>query len=239
MTQTSRSGDLIIEHFEFQVLHQNRPVYEGKTYFGFFTPEALQDQKGLPCGSYLKPKQPGGASLATQPLTPLAPLNPDDATKPDMITPGPVTMPGKALSMIDAIDICDPQGGPHGLGYIRGTKEVDPEEWFFKAHFYQDPVCPGSLGLESFLQLLRYFGICQFTPDQAHYRVVPLAGRRHKWTYRGQIIPQNRQVTVEGAITHLTETPHPSIVADGFLQVDGLVIYSMENMGIAFEPLGT
>ena len=37
-----------------------------------------------------------------------------------------------------------------------GTIAVDPEFWFFKAHFYQDPVWPGSLGLESFLQLLKY-----------------------------------------------------------------------------------
>ena len=36
-----------------------------------------------------------------------------------------------------------------------GTIAVDPGDWFFQAHFYQDPVWPGSLGLESFLQLLK------------------------------------------------------------------------------------
>ncbi len=49
----------------------------------------------------------------------------------------------------------DPAGGPKGLGFIRGTTDVNADAWFFKAHFFEDPVWPGSLGLESFLQLLK------------------------------------------------------------------------------------
>jgi 3-hydroxymyristoyl/3-hydroxydecanoyl-(acyl carrier protein) dehydratase len=37
---------------------------------------------------------------------------------------------------------------------VIGRIAVDPSFWFFKAHFFQDPVWPGSLGLESFLQLV-------------------------------------------------------------------------------------
>ena len=37
-----------------------------------------------------------------------------------------------------------------GHGRLRAEKDVDPGEWFFKAHFFTDPVQPGSLGdLES------------------------------------------------------------------------------------------
>ena len=35
------------------------------------------------------------------------------------------------------------------LGRVRAEKTVDPSEWFFKAHFFQDPVQPGTLGLDS------------------------------------------------------------------------------------------
>ncbi len=59
----------------------------------------------------------------------------------------------------------DPAGGPAGLGYIQGSKKVDPEEWFFKAHFYQDPVWPGSLGVEAFIQLLKFIAIGQMAPS--------------------------------------------------------------------------
>ena len=57
--------------------------------------------------------------------------------------------------MIDQVEEFIPDGGPHGLGYVRGTLNVDPSAWFFAAHFYQDPVVPGSLGLESLQQLLK------------------------------------------------------------------------------------
>ena len=63
--------------------------------------------------------------------------------------------PTIGLRMIDRIERFVPDGGPHGLGFIAGSKQVRPDEWFFKAHFYQDPVWPGSLGLEAFLQLLK------------------------------------------------------------------------------------
>ncbi len=57
--------------------------------------------------------------------------------------------------MVDRIDAYVSDGGPHGLGFVAGSKRVDPSAWFFQAHFQGDPVWPGSLGLESFLQLLK------------------------------------------------------------------------------------
>ena len=53
------------------------------------------------------------------------------------------------LRMVDQITGWWPQGGEAGLGLARGRQEVDPESWYFKAHFFQDPVQPGSLGVEA------------------------------------------------------------------------------------------
>ncbi len=39
-----------------------------------------------------------------------------------------------------------------------GTTRVDPAAWFFQAHFLDDPVWPGSLGLESLLATLENRG---------------------------------------------------------------------------------
>jgi 3-hydroxymyristoyl/3-hydroxydecanoyl-(acyl carrier protein) dehydratase len=55
-------------------------------------------------------------------------------------------MPAGALGMIEAIDVYDPTGGTRKLGYVRGRKRIDPSAWFFKAHFFQDPVCPARWG---------------------------------------------------------------------------------------------
>ncbi|MBW2335393.1 MAG: hypothetical protein JRF47_01310 [Deltaproteobacteria bacterium] len=59
-----------------------------------------------------------------------------------------------------------------------------------------------------------------------------LTEQSHSWTYRGQILPHNRLITVEASVTDIQEEPLPMITADGYLQVDGLYIYKMENFGI-------
>jgi hypothetical protein len=41
---------------------------------------------------------------------------------------------------------------------------------------------------------------------------------------------------VEAGITRITETPEPLIMADGFLSVDGLIIYEMKDFGIRLVP---
>jgi 3-hydroxymyristoyl/3-hydroxydecanoyl-(acyl carrier protein) dehydratase len=59
--------------------------------------------------------------------------------------------------MIDRITGYWPEGGNSGLGTLRAEKDVKADEWFFKAHFYQDPVQPGSLGIEALIQLVQFY----------------------------------------------------------------------------------
>jgi hypothetical protein len=73
----------------------------------------------------------------------------------------------------------------------------------------------------------------------ATHRFALLQGSRHNWTYRGQIIPDNKTIAVEAQITHITDRPMPVIQADGILSVDGLAIYKMENFKLALVPAAT
>jgi 3-hydroxymyristoyl/3-hydroxydecanoyl-(acyl carrier protein) dehydratase len=134
--------------------------------------------------------------------------------------------------MIDRIDTYLPDGGPHGLGYLQAIKTVDPSEWFFKAHFFQDPVCPGSLGVESFLQLLKFAALQRWPNLADSRRFVHRLQKPHTWKYRGQILPYNRRVEVIAAITAVEDGPEPELRADGWLKVDGLTIYHLKNFGI-------
>ena len=134
--------------------------------------------------------------------------------------------------MIDQVDALVLDGGPHGLGVVRGSTRVDPAAWFFKAHFLDDPVWPGSLGLESFLQLLenrgrRSAGVLARRPVFES----PGLGQTHRWTYRGQIIPTNQRVTVQAEIKACDDQAR-LLVADGHLEVDGKVIYQMNDFSI-------
>jgi hypothetical protein len=56
-------------------------------------------------------------------------------------------------------------------------------------------------------------------------------GQKHTWIYRGQIVPRNKLVTVEAYITGADDGTH-TLRADGFLVVDGLVIYQMKDFAV-------
>jgi 3-hydroxymyristoyl/3-hydroxydecanoyl-(acyl carrier protein) dehydratase/malonyl CoA-acyl carrier protein transacylase len=237
MTKVSTVEDIIIESFEFQVLERDQLVYEGNTVFGFFTAESLSKQKGIQLddGLRINDRQDTGAVTPGISLPNEAPLTPADTDSPTIASG--LAMPAKALRMIDRIEICRPFGGPHGLGYLRATKKINPGEWFFDAHFFRDPVCPGSLGIESFLQLLKYEAIRRWEHLIDGHRFEPSLGIPHTWQYRGQIVPQNRLVEVEAFITSVKNEPLPELRADGILKIDGLAIYHMKGYGIRIIPL--
>lgn len=238
MTKVSESGGMIIEHFDIEVLsdEDQEMVYQGTTYFGFFSQKALSRQVGIP----------GAADRAYEPsaedrrdnmgviFTKEAPVVPDDT---DMDPAPALAMPSRALLMVDGVEVYLPEGGSAGLGFIRGIKKVDPEEWFFKAHFYQDPVCPGSLGLESFLQLLKHVCLDRWPHLSDSHRFEFVLDNEHEWIYRGQVIPTNKQVEVDADIIAVRETPFPAVFANGFLKVDGLFIYEMKNFGLRLVPV--
>ncbi|MBI5597819.1 MAG: type I polyketide synthase [Elusimicrobia bacterium] len=217
MTKVSQSVGMIIQDYDLEVRAGERLVYKGTTYFGFFSKEALSDQKGI---------------LGVTPWAPAtdAPAGPGEvrAAAP------PLALPERGFSMLDSITVLDPSGGPKGLGFIRGVKKVDPGEWFFKAHFYQDPVCPGSLGLESFQQLLKHLARRRWAASVApSARFTPMAlGRPHEWVYRGQVVPRNSLVTVEAVVTEYDDAAR-RVTADGFLSVDGLLIYQMKGFSLS------
>jgi PfaB family protein len=231
LTHASEAGDMIIEHFEFKVLQQQNAVYSGNAYFGFFTPQALSQQTGIQEASQ-KADQSSIAESAGEIFHTFkdeAPLQPGD---PQLQTITTLSMPAKALRMIDTIDTYLPDGGASGLGFIRGSKAVSPQEWFFKAHFFQDPVFPGSLGIDSFVQLLKFAARQRWPHLIDDHRFKLLNDQSHNWMYRGQITPLNKRVTVEAEITEIRDNPQPTIIADGYLKVDDLYIYEMQQFGI-------
>ena len=245
LTQVSIAGDIIIEQFDFQVFQSGLKIYEGDTSFGFFTKEALAIQTGIHGGaenayvpSVEEIKNAESFNIKHEP-----PFDPND--KNDDENPAnnktdqahSLSMPAKAVLMLDQIDMYIPDGGPYGLGFIRGIKNVDPDEWFFKAHFFQDPVCPGSLGIESFLQLIKFIAIDRFKHLENSHHFELLTKTPHNWIYRGQILQENKKIEVEAVITKIFDKPNPEIFANGYLKVDGLYIYKMDNFGFRLVPV--
>jgi 3-hydroxymyristoyl/3-hydroxydecanoyl-(acyl carrier protein) dehydratase len=128
---------------------------------------------------------------------------------------------------------------------MRGSIDVDPQAWFFKAHFYQDPVWSGSLGLESFLQLLKVYAAKRWSCEGGRGKAE--GGREisflttaprvpHEWIYRGQVIPADKTVTVEAVITAVDDQARQA-TASGYLSVDGRLIYQMSDFTVQIPVL--
>ncbi len=211
LTSVSTSGGMIIQHYDYELTNTaGETLYTGNTYFGFFTKQALANQVGL------------------REVTPYQPSTEEIARGESFSFPQEPPFPDTQLRMVDTIDLYVADGGTHGLGFIRGLKTVIPDEWFFKAHFYQDPVWPGSLGLEAFLQLLKVAAVKRWGWQPGNHFETMVLNRPHTWTYRGQVIPTDKKVTIQAVITAINDEQR-LLEAAGFLIVDGRIIYQMEQ----------
>jgi 3-hydroxymyristoyl/3-hydroxydecanoyl-(acyl carrier protein) dehydratase len=217
LTRVASSAGMILQHFDFEVRGREGPVYTGTTHFGFFTKAALAQQVGIREAEPYLPTEVERARGSSYPVPRAAPL-PDDR-----------------LRMVEEVDLLVADGGPAGLGFVTGSKIVNPAEWFFQAHFYQDPVWPGSLGLESFLQLLKVLAGRRWgLGPQTRFRLQ--TGSRHRWLYRGQVVPGNRRVSVQASVTAHADHPRGgALTADGWLEVDGRVIYRMNDFTLVAD----
>jgi 3-hydroxymyristoyl/3-hydroxydecanoyl-(acyl carrier protein) dehydratase/malonyl CoA-acyl carrier protein transacylase len=215
LTAVSHINGMIIEAFAIECFADGTPLLSGTAVFGYFSTAAFAEQPGLP----------------TSP-----------AERDRLIEPAPGTprlyraesrpaLAGPMLMMIDRITGYWPDAGPAGLGRLRAEKDVDPGAWFFRAHFFQDPVMPGSLGVEAMCQLLQWYLIDRGVGAALPYpRFEPIAPNEPlTWRYRGQIVPGDRLITVELEVLEVRGT---TAFATAWLWVDGRRIYRLERFGV-------
>jgi PfaB family protein len=228
LTSISRVGEMILVGFELLANLEDKaggapePVYELKTGFGFFSREALAQQVGLPASEKER-------AFLQQPADELIELD----QRPVRYFQSP-SLPGPMLLMIDRVALFK-DAGPKGLGRLRSEKRVDPAEWFFKAHFYGDPVQPGSLGLEAMIQLLQFHMLHRGMADGIENpRFEPIAnGQPMTWKYRGQVTPEAGTIYVEMNIVEVGRDERGTYAkAEAWLWVDKLRIYHARDLGM-------
>ncbi|MFJ6213254.1 hypothetical protein ACIQGZ_07990, partial [Streptomyces sp. NPDC092296] len=227
LRRVARHGDLVIETFDVECLADGEPVFRLSAVFGFFTEEALRGQRGLPRAES-GPGLPGGRAAVL-----------DGLLRRDRV--GATPPPGPMLLMLDRVTGYWPDGGAAGLGRLLAEKDVDAGAWYFRAHFFQDPVQPGSLGIEAMCQLLQLYLVGSGrTAALAAPRFEPvLPGREVEWRYRGQIVPGDGTMTVELEIREAgSDAGQCHAVADAWLWVDGRCIYQVRGLGMRAVATG-
>jgi 3-hydroxyacyl-[acyl-carrier protein] dehydratase/trans-2-decenoyl-[acyl-carrier protein] isomerase len=66
-------------------------------------------------------------------------------------------LPLPNMLMLDRITQISGSGGKYGQGEVEAEFDVQPDAWFFACHFKDDPIMPGSLGLDGLCQLLGFY----------------------------------------------------------------------------------
>ncbi|MDT7787745.1 MAG: hypothetical protein QOF58_6164 [Pseudonocardiales bacterium] len=212
----SVNGTMIIVSFDVKCYGDNELVYELDTAFGFFPPEAFVDQPGL-----------GSTPEERAAMTPAVPPR---VTNVDLSRHRELA--GSMLLMLDRVTGYDPLGGKAGLGRLTAEKDVDPGEWFFKAHFFQDPVQPGSLGIEALYQLLQVYLLEQGAAEgltNPRFEMM-MDSQPMVWKYRGQVVPSQHVIGSELEITEY-DAEQRCARAKAWLWVDGKRIYSAVGLG--------
>jgi len=215
LSTVSHINGMIIETFGIECFADGEPLLRGTAVFGYFSASAFAGQPGLPAS-------PAERERLAEPCPEPATLHRAERRP---------RLAGPMLMMIDRITGYWPHAGAAGLGRLRAETDVDPGAWFFKAHFFQDPVMPGSLGVEAMCQLLQWYMIERgLGADLPAPRFEPIAvDEPLKWTYRGQIVPEDRLITLE---LEVLEIRGPIVFATAWLWVDGRRIYRVERLGM-------
>jgi acyl transferase domain-containing protein/3-hydroxymyristoyl/3-hydroxydecanoyl-(acyl carrier protein) dehydratase len=229
LLSTSMAGGAIIQSFTFELLVDEQVFYKGSAVFGYFSSESLTNQLGIDNGKTTQ-------AWFVDNKVPTEQIEQFDLTNKQLpFFNAPLGKPhyclaGGQLNFVDTVSIVE-GGGKASLAYIYGERTVDPSDWFFRYHFHQDPVMPGSLGVEAIIELLQTYALkndlgAQFTNPRF---IAPLTNV--VWKYRGQITPLNKQMSLDVHLTDIIrEQDSVRLVGDANLSKDGLRIYEVKDI---------
>ncbi|MFE5563951.1 beta-ketoacyl synthase N-terminal-like domain-containing protein [Amycolatopsis japonica] len=142
-----------------------------------------------------------------------------------------------ALRFLHEVVDFAPHGGPWGRGYLRARSRVAPDDWFFAAHFKDDPCMPGMLMFEGCLQAMAFhLSALGHTVNADGWRFEPVTGAAMQMRCRGQVTPESREIEYELFVAEVTTDPVPTIIADVLITVDGKKAFHGRRVGLRLVP---
>jgi len=216
LEKTIFSGRTIIQEFTFELSCEGRVFFIGRSSFGYFPAQAMASQAGLDGG------------ISRHPW--IHDKNPRQAPQPIQAENSHPSGDAAGTNHV----LIDRQGGLYAVGYVYSTLPISPNDWFFACHFYQDPVMPGSLGVEAMVNAVKQFARI----DGNGCTDVQIAlGEKITWKYRGQVLPENKEIQLEAHLRSCdrSETGVKCRAGEASLWVDGKRIYEIHNLALVSQ----
>jgi len=237
LTSSIAHGGTILQRYTFELSIDGHLFYKGNSSFGFFTADALAAQAGLDKGAEI----PAWYITENLQRNDYMKIKLDSLYGKLKLFKAPESKPhyclaSDQLNMLHELIIAK-DSGEFGNGYIHATKFVKTYDWFFTCHFYQDPVMPGSLGVESILQAMQVFALQQDLGKEFNSpKFVQVPNHKTIWKYRGQILLSVKEMHLEVHIKSIEKRGAQLVViANAFLWNDKMRIYQVTDIALGIE----
>lgn len=224
LTNVTRMKDTFIESLTLACYQGDDLILELDTVFGHFPHADLLRQQGVPT-------EPAERAVWVDE----SPYLVDLTARPARFFGGALRLPDSPLLMLERITGYWPHPNEKVIARFRGERAISPKDWYFKAHFFQDPVQPGSLGIEAMIQLLQAAIIeLDLAREMRDPRFEPIRlGEPVSWKYRGQVLPTHeRVVTFIEVVEKGRDALGVYVVATGWTVVDGTKIYLADRLAM-------
>ncbi len=144
----------------------------------------------------------------------------------EMFGPGNAQLPSPPMLLFDRITAINDHGGPHGKGYIEAEFDINPGLWFFDCHFKNDPVMPGSLGLDAMWQLVGFY--LGWIGGKGRGRALGCGEVK----FAGEVTPDIKIVTYRVEMKRVINRRLVMGIGDAVLEADGNVIYTAQDLRV-------
>ena len=149
----------------------------------------------------------------------------------ELFGPGNAQLPAPPMLMMDRITEITADGGKYGKGFIRAELDIHPDQWFFQCHFLNDPVMPGSLGLDAMWQLVGFFLGWSGKPGRGR------ALHAGEVKFSGQVTPKVKKITYIIDMKRVIDRRLVMGIGDGVMEADGKQIYTAQELRVGlFDP---